>query len=271
MDTQTKTGENHRELTKTEIDLAAAQIKDRLYRLLNCKDAILKSWDSESHQDNLSEEELNILDQENERMFREKYDIPQDVNLYVGSCNTQWAKENIVQWIKPFAAGQLTEDLIEHEINGYAMDINEFDYHWVFLGIHGNVYDTKSGIDTEDGDREIIEIGSRSKIKSLACRRWQTWHDNVLQNSYIKDQWKERGYKYNLEMCKEDTKNLKNLYNKAKEISSKISNPYWNKVDAIRKEKHPLPKNWQKQIEDATELFLNNRDWQDYKKQQFHQ
>ena len=175
MDTETKAGKNHRELTKTEIDLAAAQIKDRLYRLLNCQDAIRKSWDLS---DDLSEEETD--NERNTRLFKEKYDIPKDVFLYIEECNSAWAKENVVQWIKPFAAGQLTEELIRLEITDFAMDINEFDYHWVFLGIHANVYDIKNGIDIKDGDKEIIEIGSRSKIKSLACRRWQTCYNNEI-------------------------------------------------------------------------------------------
>ena len=265
MDTKTKASENHRELTKTEIDLAAAQIKDRLYRLLNCSDSVQKSWDTESYQDNLSEEESNLLDQENARIFREKYDIPKDVNLYY-ECDFKCARDNVEKWIKPFAAGQLTEELIRLEITNYAMDVNEFDYHWVFLGIHGNVYETENGIDIENGDREIIEIGTRCKIKSQACRRYQAWYDDVLNNMTVKDHWKQRGYKYNPEMCKEDDKNLRDLYNEAREISSKISDPYWNKVDATRKAKHPLPKNWEKQVGDAIELFTNNRYWQDYKR-----
>jgi len=266
MDTKTKASENHRELTKTEIDLAAAQIKDRLYRLLNCNDAIRKSRDIKAGHNDLSEEESNRLDQENEPMFREQYDIPKDVKLYIDECDSQWAKDSVGKWIKPFAAGQLTEELIQLEIIDHAMDVDEFDYHWVFLGIHGNFYETRNGIDIEDGNKEIIEIGTRSKIKSQACRRYQSWYDDVLNNIIVKDHWKKRGYKYNPEMYKEDYKNLRDLYNEAREISSKISDPYWNKVDLIRREKYPLPKNWEKQVEDARELFTNNRHWQDYKR-----
>jgi hypothetical protein len=256
MDTKTKASENHRELTKTEIDLAAAQIKDRLYRLLNCQDDIVESWDSL--------DDGNFDDRENERMFKAKYDIPEDVFLFY-ECDSRFAKE-VEQWIKPFAAGQLTEELIRLEIIDDAMEMNEYDYGWVFLGIHVNFYDIENGIDIDDADKEIVEIGTRSKIKSQACRRYQAWFDDVLNNMTVKDHWKQRGYKYNPEMFKEDYKNLRDLYNKAREISSKISDPYWNKVDATRKAKHPLPKNWEKQVEDAIELFTNNRHWQDYRR-----
>ena len=199
-------------------------------------------------------------------MFRKKYDIPEDVMLLIDSCDSRWAKDSVEQWIKPFVAGQLTEELIRLEIIDTSMEVNEFDYHWVFLGIHGNVYNKKNGIDIEDGDTEIIEIGSRSKIKSQACRRWQAWYDDVLMNVIVKDHWEQRGYKYNLEMYKEDYKNLRDLYNNAKSICSEISDPYWEKVDATRKAKHPLPKNWEKQVADAQELHMNNRHWQDYKR-----
>jgi hypothetical protein len=263
MDTQTKASENHRELTKTEIDLAAAQIKDRFYRLLNCQDDIVKSWNlsSDLGEDIIDDEES---DQAHERRFRAKYDIPEDVSLF-SECDSRLAKE-VEQWIKPFAAGQLTEELIRLEIISMAMEMDEYDYAWVFLGIHANFYDKENGIDIKDADKEIIEIGSRSKIKSQACRRWQAWHDDVLRNVVVKSHWKSRGYKYNSEMYEEDYRNLEDLYNKAKLQSSQISDPYWEKVDATRKAKHPLPKNWEKQVADAQELHMNNCHWQDYKR-----
>jgi hypothetical protein len=253
MDTQTKTNKNNRELTKTEIELAAAEIKDRLHRLLKCQD-ILSNSDYEG----------DLGYQSAELKLREEYQIPEDVYLF-SECDSRWAKE-VEQWIKPFAAGQLTEELIQLEIIDRAMEIDEYDYAWVFLGIHANFYDKENGIDIDDADKEIIEIGSRAKIKSQTCRRWQAWHDDVLRNVVVKSHWKLHGYKYNSKMYQEDYKNLKELYNKAKSQCPEISDPYWKKVDAIRKVKHPLPKNWEKQVADAEELHKNNRDWQDYKR-----
>ena len=43
MDTKTEADKNNRELTKTEIELAAAEIKDRLHRLLKCQDILSNS------------------------------------------------------------------------------------------------------------------------------------------------------------------------------------------------------------------------------------
>lgn len=259
MDTQTEADKNNRELTKTEVELAAAEIKDRLHRLLECQDAIEKYWDL---LDERVEEDHD--DEEARRRFREKYQIPVDVSLF-SECDSRWAKE-VEQWIKPFAAGQLTEDLIQLEIIDHAMEIDEYDYAWVFLGIHANFYDKENGIDIEDADKEIIGIGSRSKIKSQSCRRWQAWHDDILRNVLVKSHWKSRGYKYNSKMYEEDYKNLRDLYSKAKSRCPEISDPYWKKVDALRKSKHPLPLNWEKQVADAQELHANNRDWKDYKR-----
>ncbi len=230
-----------------------------MHRLLKCQDAIEKYWDL---LDERVEEDHDH--QEARRGFREKYQIPEDVSLF-SECDSRWAKE-VEQWIKSFVAGQLTEELIRLEIIGMAMDINEYDYAWVFLGIHANFYDKETGIDIKDADKEIIAIGSRAKIKSQACRRWQDWYDDVLINSLVKCSWKIRRYKYNAKMHKEDTEALKELYEKAELQSQKISDPYWEKVDAIRKVKHPLPKNWEKQVADAEELHENNRHWQDYKR-----
>lgn len=224
-----------------------------MHRLLKCQD-ILSNSDYEG----------DLGYQSAELKLREEYQIPEDVYLF-SECDSRWAKE-VEQWIKPFAAGQLTEELIQLEIIDRAMEIDEYDYAWVFLGIHANFYDKENGIDIDDADKEIIEIGSRAKIKSQTCRRWQAWHDDVLRNVVVKSHWKLHGYKYNSKMYQEDYKNLKELYNKAKSQCPEISDPYWKKVDAIRKVKHPLPKNWEKQVADAEELHKNNRDWQDYKR-----
>lgn len=224
-----------------------------MHRLLKCQD-ILSNSDYEG----------DLGYQSAELKLREEYQIPEDVSLF-SECDSRWAKE-VEQWIKPFAAGQLTEELIQLEIIDHAMEIDEYDYTWVFLGIHANFYDKENGIDIYDADKEIIEIGSRAKIKSQTCRRWQAWHDDVLGNVVVKSHWKLHGYKYNSKMYQEDYKNLKELYNKAKSQCPEISDPYWKKVDAIRKVKHPLPKNWEKQVADAEELHKKNRDWQDYKR-----
>ena len=258
MDTQTEADKNNRELTKTEIELAAAEIKDRLHRLLKCQDAIVKGWDS------LADNVLEDSDDQETLRFREKYQIPEDVHLFF-ECDSRWAKE-VEQWIKPFAAGQLTEKLIKLEIIDHAMEIDEYDYAWVFLGIHANFYAKKNGIDIDDADKEIIEIGSRSKIKSQACRRYQDWYDDILNNAVVKGHWEHLGYKYNSKMYEEDYKNLRELYSKAKSQCPEISDPYWKKVNSIRKSKHPLPKNWEKQVADAQELHANNRHWKDYKR-----
>lgn len=226
---------------------------------MKCQDAI------EKYLDLLGERvEEDIADQEVSQRFREKYQIPEDVSLF-SECDSRFAKE-VEQWIKPFAAGQLTEELIKLEIIDHAMEIDEYDYAWVFLGIHANFYDKENGIDIDDADKEIIEIGSRSKIKSQACRRYQAWYDDILNNAVVKGHWAHLGYKYNSKMYEEDYKNLRELYNKAKSQCPEISDPYWEKVKAIRKAKHPLPKNWEKQVADANELHKNNRDWKDYKR-----
>jgi hypothetical protein len=256
MDTKTETNKNNRELTKTEIELAAAEIKDRLHRLLECQDMLSNS-----------DYEGDLGYQSAELKLREKYQIPAEVRLFEEDCYSRCAKQ-VDRWIKPFVAGQLSEDLIELEIIGLAMEMDEYDYPWVFLGVHGNFYDTETGIDIEDADKEIIAIGSRSKNKSQSCTRYQHWYDDVLINAIVKGNWKIRGYKYNAKMHKEDTEALKELYKKAKMQSPEIYDTYFKRIDALRKVKHPLPKNWLKQVADAEELHKNNRDWQDYKRNQ---
>jgi hypothetical protein len=67
-------------------------------------------------------------------------------------------------------------------------------------------------------------------------------------------------------MYKEDTEALEDLYSKAKLQSMEIYDSYINQVNPLRKSKHPLPLNWEKQVADAEELHKNNRHWQDYKR-----
>lgn len=230
-----------------------------MHRVLNCKDAIIKSWDSLDESD-----ESSIDDAEIERSFREKYQVPQDVTLFY-ECDSRWAKE-VEQWIKPFAAGQLTEDLIQHEIIAQAMEMTEYDYPWVFLGIHANFYDKTNGINADEANREIIEIGSRSKVKSRACRRWQAWYDDVLMDSLIKDYWPVYGYKYTKAMFIEDNAKEKALFEEAGIADSRISEKYRESILEERKKKNPLPKNWKKIVEESTVLFEKYRDWRDYDK-----
>ena len=171
MDTQTEADKNNRELTKTEVELAAAEIKDRLHRLLECQDMLSKAdYDGDEGY------------QSTQLKLRQKYQIPSEVRLFEEDCYSICAKQ-VDRWIKPFVAGQLSEDLIELEIIGHAMEMDEYDYPWVFLGVHGNFYDTETGIDIEEADKEIIAIGSRSKNKSQSCTRYQHWYDDVLINA----------------------------------------------------------------------------------------
>jgi len=256
MDTQTEADKNNRELTKTEIELAAAEIKDRLHRLLECQDMLSKAdYDGDEGY------------QSAQLKLRQKYQIPSDVSLFEEDCYSHLAKK-VERWIKPFAAGKLSKDLIELEIIGEAMEMDEYDYPWVFLGIHGNFYDKENGIDIEEADKEIINIGSRSKNKTQSCNSYQDWYDDVLINAIVKSKWGIYGYKYNAKMYKEDTEALEDLYSKAKLQSMEIYDSYINQVNPLRKSKHPLPLNWEKQVADAEELHKNNRHWQDYKRNQ---
>jgi len=222
--------------------------------LLNCQDEIVNSWDKC--------DEENINDATAEAAFREKYQIPASVHLFYEAEKTL-ARE-VEQWIKPFAAGRLTEDLITSEIIAEAMEINEYDYAWVFLGVHANFYEVKDGIDIKEADREIIEIGSRSKTKSRACNKWQAWYDDILMNSIIKDRWGALGYKYTRQMYIEDYAACNELFNKAEVMDYRIAEKYNQEMIAIRKSKHPLPKNWEAQVSEANRLFDKYRNWKDY-------
>lgn len=161
METTTEAGKYYRELTKTEIEIATAQIIDRITRL--CKAA--KEFDDWLDVD--SNESESAADKRKEEIAA-KYDIPDGVNFYLDENGLKVAE---VQRLKPFVKRWVEGSLYPEEIQDlvfYFSECDEIDFTWAFLEKPSYYYD--SGTPPPDWDHDLVvkeweKLGARSKRK----------------------------------------------------------------------------------------------------------
>jgi hypothetical protein len=155
METTAETNHANRELTSTEIQIAIAQIEDRLMRVAKAQSELAAITEGDD------EKEL-------EAKLRTKYDIPEGVYLFFWGVDAALTKDD-AKTCKPhlaaFVKGKLTEqgmwDLIY-----YFEEYAECDYGWIMVERPMGFYGQPSDNDMDDVRREIESIGTRSRSKN---------------------------------------------------------------------------------------------------------
>jgi len=175
----------------------------------------------------------------------QKHEVPSGIFLMGAECNTEKALK-VTRWVKPFVAGQLTSNLIETAIIGEAMEMDEYDFGWVWLGVETNFYGKEDGADEEDVTKEMLEIGTRAQKKSLKCKQWEEWNQKACECAATIE-WERCGYKRTWAMIEEDVADGRNGFDREAR-------------EAVRKEKHPLPVHWRKRVEEAWAWMQTNQE-----------
>ena len=182
METQTQTNQNHRELTKTEIKIASAQIEDRLERILAAQrelDRLSCGQGKYARIHKMPEEQYGRAFNDVRKKILDKYEIPRGVYaFYQGDADftrDKSALRGLFKMIPHFVAGALTEGFIDHHLIYRCLEIDELDYGWVFLDCPMFFYGDRMEIpptseEEELSDivrirKELINIGTRSKNK----------------------------------------------------------------------------------------------------------
>jgi hypothetical protein len=164
METSTQANSNLRELTKTEIEIAYAQIIDRMTRAIKAA--------NEGYRLNLElaeKAELQGLEEwdgfDDYKALKEKYDIPDGVFIFMDeSMGLHSVKDKVMKdLVKHWVCGTLDES----ECNAaffYMEAIDEIDWGWVFMERPINYY----GVDKqgkywteEEAYSEFLKIGTR--------------------------------------------------------------------------------------------------------------
>ena len=177
METTAETNPNNRELTTTEIQIAIAQIQDRLTRYVKAERelyALLSKWgDDREGQEGEEEYETEYCAYE-ESMFkkvREKYDIPDTVFMWGLSRDGEpRALERVNAFAKPYIAafvrGKWTEEARD-EFFWFFDEVTEYDYAWILIERPFCYYQAGGEhADSEEIEAEITRIGTRSKSKA---------------------------------------------------------------------------------------------------------
>jgi hypothetical protein len=155
METTTETNQANRELTTTEIQIAIAQIKDRLMRVAKAQSEL-----------------GGIAEEDDEKEFaaklRAKYDIPELVYLFAADCSGLGKDDvkNCMPHIASFVKGKLTEDGIS-DLIFFFEELAECDYGWILAERPMGFYNDQTTADHMDDVRwEIESIGTRSRSKN---------------------------------------------------------------------------------------------------------
>lgn len=182
METKTETNQNHRELAKTEIKIAVAQIEDRLERILSAQrelNCVAEGRGKYARIYELPGEEYEKAFKEISDNIRAKYEIPRGVHVFCeeDSIPTRGkaALRGLFNLIPHFVAGRLTKDFIDHHIIFRCLEIDEMDYGWIFLDCPmffygGQIEPPMTDEEEESADearirKELVSIGTRSKNK----------------------------------------------------------------------------------------------------------
>ena len=158
METIDKPEAHSRELTKTEIDIAVAQINDRLVRVVKFAEDI--NTYNDSIEDDDSEALVSYQEPSSWSSFAAKHDIPDGVHpLFCEAIRMDEIKD-VSAHIRKWVRGILSRDDCELLVL-YACQWNEYDFGWVFMGTPSFYYTSKKEAHTENHKR-FVEIGSRN-------------------------------------------------------------------------------------------------------------
>jgi hypothetical protein len=160
METTTETNQTDRELTSTEIQIAIAQIEDRLMRVAKAQSELAE-----------------IAEGDDEKEFaaklRTKYDIPEGIHLFFEGVDAALTKDN-AKICKPhlaaFVKGKLTENSFS-DLVFFFEECAECDYGWILVERPMGFYDQPSHEDMDAVIAEMESIGTRSRSKNTKLPR----------------------------------------------------------------------------------------------------
>jgi len=162
METIDKPGPITRELTKTEIDIAVAQIADRLTRVIRFAEDINRHNDAVSDDvaDDKSGPFVGYHNPSSWAEFAAKHDIPHGVHPLFDEALRIDEIKDVSAHIRKWVRGNLSRHDCELLVL-YASEWNEYDFGWVFMESPGFNYSNKSDAGLENRKR-FVEIGSRN-------------------------------------------------------------------------------------------------------------
>lgn len=194
METITKAGQTIRELSKTEVQIAVAQITDRLVKevsLITSLDKFIERDDkgiacsdtpTQSDSDKLESMWNDVVNLE-----KAKHDIDDDVASSIVELHGEHVRKHEVPFIKRiipwWVNGELSQDEADY-LFFYFDAWHELDFGWVFLDRSSYYYSDK--ITSEERDeivKEFISIGTRSNKKHSGPKVWC-----VLQSAFGSDE-----------------------------------------------------------------------------------
>lgn len=158
------------ELTKTEREIAVAQIMDRLTRYVKAIAAL------EQRNKEMGRDKESAVDDESIFKIAKKYEIPQGVCLMTCESYGGTYIEEFRPWVRRWVSGSLTEADVR-DINFYFDVLNEFDHCWIFMdkpsyyyggGVSycdGDDSNVPEGFDLAEQLREWASVGTRSATK----------------------------------------------------------------------------------------------------------
>jgi hypothetical protein len=169
METMHKPDTLARELTKTEIDIAVAQIVDRLMRYATCAHEIYLEQEG-------GEISLDYQDHESYKMFCNSHGIPVGVHPLWDEAIEVCEVSIMAKYVKKWVSGKLDSEECA-EIYFVADAISEFDLGWVFLDQPSFFY--QAGQDAKKAQMDNVEsffrVGTRkspgSKSRALSHKK----------------------------------------------------------------------------------------------------
>jgi hypothetical protein len=194
METKTKTNQNHRELTKTEIKIASAQIEDRLERILAAQRELDRLSSGEGKYARIHEmpqDQYSAAFNDIRKNILTKYEIPRGVYaFYDGNSNDTRDKRALLglfKLIPRFVAGSLTTEFIDSHIIFRCLEIDEMDYGWVFLDWPMFFYGGRMEIPATDEEEKLADMDRiREELISIGTRLKTKWAGmSAYPRSYI--------------------------------------------------------------------------------------
>ncbi len=164
MEPTTETNPLNRELTKTEIEIAIAQIKDRLMRLAKAQEELTDFCENSEH---IAHVDYPAIFKQRAVHLREKYEIPEGVHLFEASMDgalTTGSVRDCHKHLEAWVKGKLTKKQCV-EIYFFFEEIEEADWGWIMLERPLGYYGASFEGDSDSIYQEMISIGTRSRSK----------------------------------------------------------------------------------------------------------
>jgi hypothetical protein len=142
-----------RELTKTEIDIAVAQIVDRLTRVIRFANDVAKELE-DSEDETLDESKAFTV-------FAEKHGIPEGVHPCPWERPQIHKIKDISKHVRKWVKGELSPADCD-ALHADAMEWGEYDIGFVFLGQPSFYYDEARCVDVSEVAKKFTSVGSRN-------------------------------------------------------------------------------------------------------------